>query len=348
MESFGLWNWFRHRPLITLDTVAGTRPNKLYNDYVTHSTYDDFWKTIGLRDKLDKIGIPVYLMSGWYDNYPGTVLKYFQKLTKLRASDETRVAVSPTTHSRNRVVGDRDFGEDAEKDEIGLAIQWLDYLLKGKDNGVQNEPKVRIFVMGVNEWRLEREWPLARTKFTKYYLRTGSDREHLLSTNAPVDEPPTVYEYDPDDPVPTLGGNHSSPNIPGIIRAGPVDQRPNEGREDVLVFTSEPFARDVEVTGPVIMRLYAASSARDADFIVRLIDSDRVYEYTIDLLATSNVVLKGHRIRVHVTSSNFPLWDANPNTGHQQAMGAEIRVAKQTIYHEEGYPSHILLPVIPQ
>ena len=379
VERFGWWNWYRHLPLITLDTVAGTPPNKLYNDYVAHSSYDDFWKTIGTRHKLDKIRIPVYLMSGWYDNYPGAVLEYFQKLTKLGATDEIRVAISPTTHNRNRAVGDRDFGNNPEKDEIGLAIRWLDYILKGEDNGVRDEPKVRIFVMGINGWRLENEWPLARTKFTKYYLRAGADNGNLLSTEPPGDEPPTVYRYDPGDPVLTLGGNHSSPEIPGVIRAGPVDQRPNEKRKDVLVFTSAPMTEDLEVTGPVVVKLYAASSARDTDFIARLIDvypdgtvynltegiirarfresiwepprllePGKVYEYSIDLMATSNVFLKGHRIRVHITSSNFPLWDRNPNTGHEQAMDAELQVAQQTIYHNEEYPSHILLPVVPR
>ena len=379
VEEFGWWNWYRHLPLITLDTVAGTRPNKLYTNYVSHSTYDDFWKAIGTRHKLDSIRIPVYLMSGWYDNYPGATIEYFEKLTKLGASDEIRVAISPTTHSRNRVVGDRDFGENPEKDEIGLAIRWLDHVVKGNDNGIRDEPKVRLFVMGINEWRLENEWPLARARFTKYYFHANGEKDGTLGTAPPQDDSPTRYTYDPDDPVPTLGGNHSAPEIPGIIRAGPVDQRPNENRQDVLVFTSAPLDRDFEVTGPVAVKLHAASSARDTDFIARLIDvypdgrafnltegilrarfresiweppvllePDRPYEYTIDLLPTANVFRKGHRIRVHITSSNFPMWDRNPNTGNEQGMDAELEIAQQTIYHDRTRPSHILLPVIPE
>ena len=384
MERFGYWNWYRHLPLNTLDTVAGTRRNKLYQDYLTHSSYDDFWKTIGTRHKLEKIRIPVYLMSGWYDNYAGATLDYFEKLTKLAASDEIRVAISPTTHSRNEVVGDRDFydnprGDDPEKDEIGLAIRWLDWVVKEKDNGVRDEPKVRIFVMGVNQWRQEREWPLARTRFTEYYFRPGEGTRGLLSTEPPGDNPPTLYRYDPQDPVATLGGNHSATAVPGVIRAGPVDQSPNENREDVLLFTSAPLAEDLEVTGPITVKLYAATSARDTDFIGRLIDvypdgtaynltegiirarfresiwepprllePGKIYEYTINLHATSNVFVRGHRIRVHVTSSNFPMWDRNPNTGHEQGVDAEIEVAEQTIYHSREHPSHILLPVIPE
>ena len=378
VESFGLRKWYRHLPLITLDTVAGTPPNKLWNDYLTHSTYDDFWKAIGARDKVQNVRIPVYLMSGWYDNYPGATFEYFEKLIALGATDEVRVAISPTTHSKNAVVGDRDFGENAEKDEVGLAIRWLDCLLKGENNGVRDEPKVRIFTMGVNQWRQEREWPLARTEFTRYYFHGRRSGDGRLSPEAPGDESPTAYLYDPEDPVPTLGGNHSAPQIPDLIRAGPVDQRRNENRQDVLVFTSDPVTEDLEVTGPVVAKLYASSTAPDTDFIVRLIDvypdgtaynltegiirarfresiwepprllePGRVCEYTIDLMATSNVFLKGHCIRVHITSSNFPMWDRNPNTGHEQGVDAEVQVAEQTVYHDRRFASHIVLPLIP-
>jgi len=376
VERFGWMSWYRHLPLITLDTVAGTRKNKLWRDYVSHSTYDEFWKAIGIRDKYHRITIPVYLMGGWYDNYPGATLKYFEKVTKLGATSEVRVIVNPSDHG-NRVVGDRDFGRGAAKDEVGLAIRWLDYVIKGIDTGIKDEPPVKIFVMGINRWRFEHEWPLARTRFTKYYFHGNGAKDGWLDTESPRDEPPTRYVYDPNDPVPTLGGNHSSPIIPGIIRVGAVDQRPNESRQDLLVFTSSPVPKNTEVTGPVVAKLYAASSARDTDFIARLIDvypngtaynltegiirarfresiwepprllvPGKVYEYTIELLPTSNVFLRGHRIRVHLTSSNFPLWDRNPNTGHAQGMDAELRAAQQTIYHNAKYPSHIILPII--
>ena len=377
VEKLGWLNWYRHLPLITLDTVAGTPENRLWRDYVSHSTYDDFWKTIGMRDKYHRIRIPVYLMDGWYDNYPGAVFTYFEKLTKLGATDEIRVTVNPCDHV-NQVVGDRDFGETAAKDEVGLAIRWLDSVLKGRNNGIEDEPPVRIFVMGTNEWRLENEWPLARTEFTTYHLHGRGSEDGWLSTEPPGDAPPSRYIYDPEDPVPTLGGNHSSPNIPGIIRVGAVDQSPNEGRQDILVFTGSLLKQDTEVTGPIVVKLYAASSAPDTDFIARLIDvypdgtaynltegiirarfresiweqpkplvPGKIYEYTIELLPTSNVFKVGHRIRLHITSSNFPLWDRNPNTGSEQGMDARIQIAEQTLYHNETYPSHIVLPIIP-
>jgi hypothetical protein len=375
--QFGWWNWYRHLPLMTLDTVAGTAPNKLWRDYVSHSTYDDFWRAIGTRDHFHKIRVPVYLMCGWYDNYPGATLKYFQRLKALNATNEIRVIINPCDHL-NQVVGDRDFGEGAHKDEVGLAIRWLDDVIKEVDTGIQMEPPVKVFVMGVNEWHALDEWPPKGTQFTPYYFHSDEAKDGGLSTHPPAHEPPTKYVYDPAHPVPTLGGNHSSPDIPGVIRVGAVDQQPNEGRDDVLVFTSDPLPVDTEVTGPIEVKLYAASSAPDTDFIARLIDvypdgmaynltegiirarfrqsiweppellkPGEIYEYTIELLPTSNVFKRGHRIRVHVTSSNFPLWDRNPNTGHEQGMDVEMQSAEQTIYHSRAYPSHIVLPIIP-
>jgi len=295
------------------------------------------------------------------------------------ATLEIRIVINPSDHL-NRVVGDRDFGGHARKKEIALAIRWLDYVIKGSDNGIQNEPPIRIFVMGINKWRGEYEWPLARTRFTKYYFHSKNGaRIGTLAPEKPGDEPPTTYVYDPGNPVLTLGGNHSfvGDNIPHLIRAGAVDQRPNETRSDVLIFTSDPLTEDTEVTGPIVIKLYAASSAKDTDFTAKLIDvypdgtaynltegiirarfrdalwsppklliPGKIYEYNLELLPTSNVFKIGHKIRVHLTSSNFPLWDRNPNTGNEQGLDSEMHPARQTIYHNEEYPSHILLPFV--
>lgn len=182
-----------------------------------------------------------------------------------------RVVIGPSDHL-NRVVGDRDFGQNAGKDEVGLAIRWLDHVVRGIETGLNYEPPVRLFVMGVNQWRHEAEWPLARTRYTDWYLVPQADGDGGLSTEPPAEASTVTYTYDPDDPTPTLGGNHSSPDIPGILRVGAVDQRPNEDREDVLVYSTPPLDEDVEVTGPVVVRLYAASTALDTDFIARLID----------------------------------------------------------------------------
>ena len=372
VEAFGWGAWYRHLPLIDLDTVAGTPRNQLWRDYVSHAQYDDFWKEIGMRDKVEQIRIPVYLMGGWYDNYPAATFRYFEKLRKLGATDEIRVVINPSDHL-NKVVGERDFGENAAKDEVGLAIRWFDQVARGIDTGMGDEPPVRIFVMGSNTWRTEETWPLAGTRYTEYYLHSNGAKDGSLSTTQPGDGGATRYVYDPADPVPTIGGNHSSP-----LPVGTFDQRPIEDRQDVLVFTTDPLPEDMEVIGPIMMKLYASSSARDTDFIARLIDvcpdgmaynltegiirarfrssiwepqrlltPGEIAEYTIELLPTANVFLKGHRIRVHVTSSSFPLYDRNPNTGNEQGVDDEIAVAEQTVYHDSRYPSHIVLPVIP-
>jgi putative CocE/NonD family hydrolase len=321
-------------------------------------------------------------MSGWYDYYAGAACRAFNALRAAGESDEIRLVINPSNHV-NRIVGDRDFGTDVHKHEIALAIRWLDGVLKGLDTGLRDEPPIRIFVMGANRWRFAHQWPLPGTRFVEYYLHSADGaRIGALDTHVPGDELTTRYRYDPQDPVPSLGGNHSADargNLDHLVRNGPVDQRPNEARDDVLVFRSAPLVADVEVTGPVVVKLYAASSARDTDFIARLIDvypdgraynltegiirarfresiylppallvPGQVYEYTIQLLPTSNVFKRGHRICVHVTSSGFPLWDRNPNTGHAQGMDAEMRVAEQTVYHGKNHPSHIVLPVVPQ
>jgi putative CocE/NonD family hydrolase len=390
-EDIGKFGWdrfFRHLPLISLDEVVPGKHEKgateLWKQYVSHSTFDDYWQAVSLRGdgqdgKYKKITIPVYLMGGWYDYYAGAAFTSFQRLREAGSTQDFRIVINPSDHL-NRIPGDRDFGSEAAKDELALATRWLDYVLKGIENGVKDEPPIRIFVMGTNVWRSEREWPLARTRFTKYYFHAeDGSRTGRLDRHAPGGELQTSYSYDPDNPVPTLGGNHSviDRNLAGIIRAGAVDQRANETRPDVLVFTGAPLAEDLEVTGPIRMVLYAASSAPDTDFTAKLIDvypdgtaynltegiirarfrksvwedpellvPGRIYEYTLDLHPTSNVFLSGHSVRVHLTSSNFPLWDRNLNTGHRPGMDAEIQVAQQTIYHDHLHQSHIVLPVI--
>lgn len=390
IDEIGWDRFYRHLPLITLDRFSGEEhtedAKKLWQDYLSHDTFDDYWSAISLRGdgkdgKYAGINVPVYLMGGWYDYYAGAAFTSFQQLKAARAENEIRVVINPADHV-NRVVGDRQFGKKATKDEVELAIRWLDAVVKGIDNGISEEAPIRIFVMGANEWRYENEWPLARTVFTNYFFHSPDGQpKGSLSTERPQDQVPTVYSYDPNDPVPTLGGNHSfsSDHIPEIIRAGAVDQRPLEDREDVLVYTSEPLANDTEVTGPVTITLYAASSATDTDFTAKLIDvypdgtaynltegiirarfresvwetpspiiPGEIYTYTLELLPTSNVFKRGHRIRVHLSSSNFPLWDRNLNTGKNPTTGTEMQIAEQTIYHDAKYPSHITLPIIPQ
>jgi putative CocE/NonD family hydrolase len=285
--------------------------------------------------------------------------------------------IGPWTHGiGGATLGELDFGPAAKLD-YDPSVRWLECLLKDGSPADAQKAPVRIFVMGANQWRDENEWPLARTRYVKFYLRAGGG----LSAAAPGAESPDRYLYDPADPVMTLGGNHSvgpyNPGLYDVVKPGPYDQRPLEARRDVLVYTSAALERDTEVTGPVILKLYAASSARDTDFVAKLTDvypdgrslnitegvirarfredvwgrpkllePGRVYEYTLDLQVTSNVFLAGHRIRLDIMSSNFPLWDRNLNTGNDPGADTTLQTAEQTICHDAQRPSHLVLPLI--
>ena len=270
---------------------------------------------------------------------------------------------------------------DAAIDVQGTHLRWYDYWLRGNDNGIMDEAPVRIFVMGDNLWRYAQEWPLARTQYVEYYLHSGGRANTLngdgnLSTDRPASEPPDAFFYDPRTPVPTRGGGLCC--YPGIIPGGAFDQRSIEARSDVLVYTSAALEKDMEVTGPVTATLYATSSATDTDFTAKLVDvcpcgcarnltdgiiraryresmstpqliePGDVYEYRIDLVATSNVFKAGHRIRVEISSSNFPRFDRNPNTGREPSEEVELRPAVQTVFHADRYCSYITLPIIPR
>ena len=276
-----------------------------------------------------------------------------------------------------------DFGPAAEVDLEPVYLRWFDYWLKGIDNGVGSEPPVKIFVMGENYWRHENEWPLARAEYTKYYLQGDGNANSLhgdgrLSSDAPAGGSDTdTFTYDPSDPVPTLGGNNCCWS--DIVPMGAFDQRGAERRHDVLVYTTDVLTEPVEVTGPITATLYAATTARDTDWTAKLVDvhpngyaqnildgivraryraraggpaspiePGTVYEYAIDLWSTSNTFLPGHRIRVEISSSNFPRFDRNLNTGEDPGTGVSMETAEQTVYHSSEYPSHILLPVIPR
>ena len=281
---------------------------------------------------------------------------------------------------------DYDFGIVSSADLVDLTAIQLRYFghhLKGEDNGTDTEPPVRIYVMGDNTWRDENEWPLARTDYVPWYLHSdgaAASAGGALSPDLPSDEPSDAFLYDPRDPCPTVGGPNFLPGLTLGANSGPRDQRLVESRSDVLTYTSEPLKEQIEVTGPLTAVLYASTSAADTDFVARLCDvypdgasrilaegivraryragCDRgqpiepgvVYEYRIDLVATSNLFLAGHRIRVDVTSSSFPRFDRNPNTGYPLGQDGpdDLTPALQTILHDGEHPSHIMLPVIPR
>jgi len=353
-------------PLIDMDKKFIGHEDKLWNDYITHSWHDGYWNAISMRhgNKYAQVSIPVYCMAGWQDYYAGAAFESYLALANLGRCPDVRVRIGDHGHS-----GAPDFTE---------TIRWLDYHLKGIDTGIKDEPPIKIQVRH-GSWRMEDQWPLKDTKFTDYYISNpDGSRVGTLSRKRPEKGQPTRYSYDPDNPVPTLGANGSHNPVPGLIVVGPADQRPNESRQDVLVYTTEKLSRDTEMIGPVEARLYASSSARDTDFTIKLIDvypdggalnvtegivrarfrdsiwdapsliePEKIYEYKIELLPIAMIFKKDHRIRVHISSSSWPLWDRNQNTGNPIGMDAEIIVAKQTIYHGAGHPSRLILPIIP-
>jgi putative CocE/NonD family hydrolase len=388
---------YTHLPVATADETMARR-NAHYRDWLKHPNPNDaYWKNISFERDAQRISAPYLAIAGWYDIFLRGQLNDYMALKKSGVSrtvrEGTRLLVGPWAHTKNagsRYNGlklpatgfDRrlDFGPEAEMNRRFLYLRWSDYWLKGSDNGLATEPPVTIFVMGDNTWRREQEWPLARTQYTKYYLASGgransSSGDGLLGLALPAGVATDQFVYDPASPVPTAGGNVCCSSVP----SGARDHSRVGARQDVLAYSTAVLTNAVEVTGPISMTLFASTTARDTDWVARLIDvhpdgyeqniqdgivraryragmdkppalvePGRVYEYTIDLWASSNVFLPGHRIRVQVTSSNFPRFDRNLNTGEDPATGTRMERATQTVHHSPQYPSHIVLPIIPR
>lgn len=408
------WDYLKLLPLRPGGTPLKLAPE--YEDWLIqamrHGKDDEFWAQNNiLADPSRYKDMPVYLVGGWYDSWAGNTSANFAALSKTLKSD-VYLIMGPWIHGAQgkHAHGQVDFGPDAAiADQMAWRKEWFDHWLKGQDNSVGKAApfasKVRIFVMGTGDgsrtqegllnhggsWRDENEWPLARAKATPFYLHPGG----RLDTQKPAAaRSSTVYDFDPKDPVPTLGGNISSGD--GIMQQGAWDQRgsdkfwnwpkpiPLSARGDVLVFQTEPLQEDVEVTGEIEVKLWASSSALDTDFTAKLVDvypasadwphgfdlnlqdgivrarfreslqeeklmePGKVYPFTIKLYPTSNVFKKSHRIRVDISSSNFPRFDVNPNTGEPLQQHRRTVIATNTLWHDTAHPSHIVLPVVPR
>ena len=377
---------YRHLPLS--DWAERFKDGAPYfADFLRHPTHGPYWRALDLRRQFHNINVPMLHVGSWYDVFQYDTLSMYSGLRQQALTQDARrnqrLLMGPWAHllpyaqPTSRGTGDIDFGPDALIELHDVQLRWFDYFLKGIDNGAADEAPIRLFVMGDNRWRDENEWPLARTRSTKLYLHSRGKANSLggdggLSGSAPNEEPQDGYVYDPHDPVPTRGGTTLG------MAMGVLDQTKIEQRQDVLVYTGERLGQDTEVTGPVSLSLYAASSAPDTDFTAKLIDlrpdgyaqniaegvirarfreshtapslitPGEVYAYTIDLWATSHVFKAGHRFRLEVSSSNFPRYDRNPNTGHAFGADSELQTAQQTIFHDSRYPSHLVLPVIPR
>ena len=370
-------------PLLEGSSSTGVAP--YFTDWLEHPNYDHYWKTISIEDHYADIQVPVLAVGAWYDIFLGGTLRNYVRL-KTEAGTEAarrgqRLEVTVGGHAGGgRKIGAVDFGEKLSKDDDDAMLRWYDWLLKGQANGVEKEKPVKIFVMGKNEWREEDDWPLARAKSTRYYLHSagaanGLSGNGVLNSAAPAEEKADQYIYDPSDAVPTIGGPLCCQALPTGI--GPQDQRPAEQRHDVLVYTTAPFPKDTEVTGPVSLDLYVSTSSVDTDFTGKLVDVSpdgfaenltegilrlryrnsqekpelanpgETYRITVDLWATSNVFLAGHKLRLEVSSSNFPRFDRNLNTGEEQARATRMIKATNMVYHDKAHPSAVILPVLP-
>jgi uncharacterized protein len=375
---------YRRLPLMAWGDLL--RPVARYlTDYLRHPEDGPYWWAINVERQHANINIPMYHVTSWYDIFLRGCLAHFcglrQQAMTAEARTQQKIVIGPWAHrfpytsSSSGDTGDIDFGPNACIELHETQLRWFDYYLKGINTSILEEAPVKIFVMGENVWRDEQEWPLARTHYTSYYLHSQGRANSLrgdgcLDPVVPGEEPPDRFVYDPNDPVPTCGGNTL------IIPMGVQDQRQVETRQDVLVYTSAPVTTPLEVTGPIVVQLFATSSAPDTDFTAKLVDvrpdgyaqnladgilrmryrtsrmvsalltPGQVYELTIDLWATSYVFLPGHSLRLEISSSNFPRFDRNLNTGEDQATGTRWQTAAQTIFHDQRYPSHVLLPVI--
>jgi hypothetical protein len=295
--------------------------------------------------------------------------------------------IAPVAHCSYRrskedtVVGERSMG-DARFEYEELTYKWFDYWLKGEDNGVLEEtPKVQYYMMGANEWKSSSTWPPEGTEMVTYYLASEQGANSLFGDGRLTVEPPSSnggsdsFTYDPMNPVLSYGGNVCCTG--NAITAGSFDQRRVEARHDILVYSTEPLEEGIEVSGPIEVTLYVSSDAKDTDFTVKLVDVDadgrawnldetifraRYREgfdtqvfmeegevYTIELspMSTSNYFAAGHRVRIEVSSSNFPRFTRNLNTGGKNYDETEGLVAHNTVHHSKAYPSQIRLPVVP-
>jgi uncharacterized protein len=380
---------YQRLPLRDVPELGDAAP--YYLDWLDHPSYDEFWKATAPRESYGDIVAPALNMGGWYDLFiKGTIANYVGMKAEggsEQARRLQRLVIGPWAHGP--VAGwfpERSYGVmsgiDAA-DITGLQLRWFDQLLKGEDQGLEDDKPVRIFVMGANVWRDEDDWPLPDTDYVDYFLHSGgsantADGDGELSEQPPEDEPDDTYRYDPADPVPTVGGPTFLPGLLVGVNAGPRDQRGVEQRADVLCYTTPPLDEPLEVTGPVELILHASSSAPDTDFTGKLVDvapdgraenltegilraryrdslsepdlmePGHTYELRIDLVATANVFAAGHRIRLEVSSSNFPRFDRNTNTGGTIAEETldDAQPADNRIHHNAGHPSRLVLPVI--
>ncbi len=395
------WGWtktryqdLRRTPYVDLNKSRGLVTAPWFETWIRDNLATSaYWKGIAYqgRGSCERMTVPALNVTGWFDaNHPGSPANY-TCMRQYGATSEARrptLVIGPWHHGANARTEDGfDYGPSAIFDLNGYVARWFDHFLKGVDNGVTADPPVFVFVMGPNEWRGVADWPLPGTQWTKYYFQSGGRANSLkgdgvLTTTPPGVEGSASYTYDPANPTISAFGDHG--HIPGA-----VDTRLSALGDDVLVYQTPVLTEDLQVIGPIEAKVFAATSARDTDWMVRLIDvhpngyaalltdgvirarnrdpnnegrftatslttiaPDQVHEYTIKFWrGTGNVFKAGHRVRVEVSSSYYPYYLRNLNTGSDNvglATEDQAVVATQRVYHGGRYPSHLVLPVIPR
>lgn len=379
------WPMMRHLPVSDIPTFAHDVVAPYYKEWLQHPTRDAFWGPITVEAAHPKIHTPAYNLGGWFDLFIRGTLRNFSGMRANGPTDAARdgqkLIVGPWAHGTQltTTTGHTLFGGSAQLLLEDLHMRWFDHWLKDVDNGLDREPPVRVFAMGENRWRDYSAWPPPEAVPTRYYLHSNGNAatargDGALSLDLPAAEPADRFTYDPLDPTPTRGGSLFP--MPLDVPPGQFDQSAVEARADVLCYTTPVLEKPVELTGPVEVHLWAASTARDTDFTAKLVDVQpdgtalnlcdgilraryrssfeapallvpgEPVELAIDLAGTCNVFLPGHRIRLEVSSSNFPRFDRNMNTGLDIATDATHIVATNTVLHDANHPSHVLLPVV--
>ncbi|HRJ71724.1 MAG TPA: CocE/NonD family hydrolase [Terrimicrobiaceae bacterium] len=367
-------------PIFTADVLARGRESAFWRQALSHPRNDHFWAPGSLVARGSALAVPSFIRTGWFDLFISDVFDLFLAARERGANEETRrfsrILVGPWPHEINRrQVGEADFGDAAVvADLFPQELAFLAHFTSGTPGYEAPDAPLRLFIMGANVWRDEREWPLARTVWTEFFLASGGKANSSAGDGrlGPAPSGPAdAFVYDPADPVPSLGGAWCTENV------GPRDQSEIERRADVLVYSSDVLDSDLEVTGPVEVVLFASSSACDTDFTAKLVDvhpdgralsvtdgilrathrhgngviehlvPGRITEFRIRCNPTAQVFKRGHRIRLEVSSSNFPAFARNLNTGNSVECDDEIHIAQQTVHHAPEHPSRLILPVIP-
>jgi uncharacterized protein len=382
--------WLNFRPFNELPPLQPNSPTVApwYFDWIRHSTRDDFWKQVSIRDRYQSVKVPVLDIEGWYDAFLAGGTENFAGMVKRGPTPETRsnqrLVIGPWDHidwgRQNSQPAPmlKSIGSKANNPINELMLAWFDHFLKGVDNDVAGKPRVDYFLMGANRWKSASNWPLPQTRWTKYYLSGNGQmpkRTGALSPTPPGTSQPDTFIYDPSNPAPSLGGHSCCSAQSGP--QGPYDQTPVEQRSDVLIYSTAPLTTDTEVTGPVTVNLWAQSSAPDTDFtakldvvrpngevvnlnngIIRTSFRDSLsasqptiagqpYNFHINIWPTSYLFAAGDKIRLEISSSDYPQFAPNPNTGAPFGQGTAVQPATQTILHDPAHPSDIELPVIP-